>query len=245
MPATDRRPLFPETRTTGVYPRVAQVRARPGLSDCPASSSKQIHAPVSAAGLPGPPPLVHRLRAHPQRPGDLPGVGVLREHLRGPQPHLLPAAGGCLAQTAHSSFRRAERTVAQTEPPDLHRDQEPTATLSKPYITAHISPAGILRTAQNVTAGLRPSVPGVPLPGHRPPADPGSIRRAAFRDGRGGARAASSVSSRRRVCAAAAGLARPVAWRGEQRLLAAGGVGQCSGQFADVLPDLDCAGVPG
>jgi len=40
-----------ETRATGVCPRGAQVRARPGRSDCPASSSKQIHAPVSAASL--------------------------------------------------------------------------------------------------------------------------------------------------------------------------------------------------
>jgi hypothetical protein len=45
------------------------------------------------------------------------------------------------------------------------------------------------------------------------------------------------------------GLGRPDAAagarRGEQRLLAAGGVGQDSRQVADLLPDLDGTGVPG
>ena len=50
-----------------------------------------------AAGPPGPPPLVDRLRAHPQRLRDLPGVSVLLERLRGPQPHLL-AAGPALQE---------------------------------------------------------------------------------------------------------------------------------------------------
>jgi len=37
--------------TTGVWPRGAQVRALGGRRFCPASSSKQIHAPAAAASL--------------------------------------------------------------------------------------------------------------------------------------------------------------------------------------------------
>ena len=42
---------LPVTRTTGVCPRGAQVRALAGLSVCPASSPKQIHAPSLRAIL--------------------------------------------------------------------------------------------------------------------------------------------------------------------------------------------------
>ena len=42
---------FPDTLTTGVWPRRAQVRAFGGRRLWPASSSKQMHAPVSAASL--------------------------------------------------------------------------------------------------------------------------------------------------------------------------------------------------
>jgi hypothetical protein len=49
-PAIDTRPdPFPDTDTTGVTPRLDQVRAFGGLSDCPASSSKQTHAPRARA----------------------------------------------------------------------------------------------------------------------------------------------------------------------------------------------------
>ena len=51
-PATDTRPEpLPDTFTTGVCPRRAQVRAFGGRRFCPASSSKQIQAPVAAASL--------------------------------------------------------------------------------------------------------------------------------------------------------------------------------------------------
>lgn len=35
--------------------------------------------------------LAARKGQQPQRPGDLPGVSILCEHLRGLQPHFLPA----------------------------------------------------------------------------------------------------------------------------------------------------------
>ena len=51
-PATETRPEpLPDTLTTGVRPRGAQVRALGGRRFCPASSSKQIYAPVAAASL--------------------------------------------------------------------------------------------------------------------------------------------------------------------------------------------------
>ena len=51
-PAPDTRPEpLPQTVTTGVCPRRAQVRAFGGRRFCPASSSKQAYAPVAAASL--------------------------------------------------------------------------------------------------------------------------------------------------------------------------------------------------
>jgi hypothetical protein len=109
MPTTESRPVLPETRTTGVRPRGSQVRVRCGRRAWPASSSKQISLhglppgpfEPSAACLSGAPPLVHRLRAHPQRPGDLPSIGVPREHLCGSlQPHPLPAGPALRGQPA-------------------------------------------------------------------------------------------------------------------------------------------------
>jgi hypothetical protein len=46
------------------------------------------------------PPLVHRRRADPQRSGDLPGVRIVLEHLRGLQPQLLAAGLGVHGQPA-------------------------------------------------------------------------------------------------------------------------------------------------
>lgn len=71
-----------------------QRRAEPGelvfvqLAGVPARSFRcQV---LLAVGPSGALPLVHRLHAHPQRPGDLPGVRVLHEHIRGLEPYLLP-----------------------------------------------------------------------------------------------------------------------------------------------------------
>jgi len=46
------------------------------------------------------PPGVHRLRAHPQCPGDLPGAGIPREHFSGLQPHHLPEGPALRGQPA-------------------------------------------------------------------------------------------------------------------------------------------------
>ena len=121
MPATDRRPALPETRVTGVRPRRAQVRAFPGRSDCPASSSKQTprrSAPLASCLGPGHrPPLrdrglvaldgpvdrdlgrvaeaVQRERHPPRRAGDPEqAVGQRRRAGQGPALVLVPAVRG-------------------------------------------------------------------------------------------------------------------------------------------------------
>jgi hypothetical protein len=62
---------------------------------------------ASAASPParplGTPPMVHRFGAHPQQPGDLPGIHVLHEHL-------------CMDLQERQSHRRAERDQADKDP---------------------------------------------------------------------------------------------------------------------------------
>ena len=76
-----------------------------------------------AAGPPGAPPLVHRLRAHPQGPGDLPGVRVLLEHLRGLKPHLLPAGPAPRGQPA--TIRIPHDTGLNPPPPPVTQARRP------------------------------------------------------------------------------------------------------------------------
>jgi hypothetical protein len=91
----------------------ASTRRRPGRRPAPRPAARAGPRPACrgsrgalrgqgplAAGLPGAPPLVNRLRADPQRTGDLPGLNVISEHLRGLQPHLLAAGPPLCGQPA-------------------------------------------------------------------------------------------------------------------------------------------------
>jgi ferredoxin-NADP reductase len=91
-PAIDTRPEpLPDTATTGVCARRAQVRAFGGLKLWPASSSKQIQA-ASAAAVPVP-ARVHTGRIDPDQI-PLPDGGHV--HLCGPLPFMHQVRRGLL-----------------------------------------------------------------------------------------------------------------------------------------------------
>jgi len=141
MPATDSRPLRPETRVTGVCPRGAQVRALCGLSACPASSSKQIRAPVSAASLvpwPRSPTARPRSRPRPARRRDAPGPA---RRIRGGAAETTRRAARGTRRTAARSARQPGPGSAAGPAPSRKR---PRAATGKP---TSCSPAATWRSA--------------------------------------------------------------------------------------------------
>jgi hypothetical protein len=123
MAAIEIRPEpLPVTLTTGVCPRGAQVRALAGLSVCPASSAKQIHAPslraillpVATSTFSTWPPRRHRVPPHGGPvPGESSPSGAAAT------PHLSDCRRcGTSAQSA-SILGRASTAGPRSSPPPL------------------------------------------------------------------------------------------------------------------------------
>ncbi len=117
-PATDTPEPLPQTVTTGVWPRRAQVRAFGGRRFCPASSSKTIHAPAAAASLePSPTSRPATRRSSPHH---------------APQPGA-PGPAGCTRSGA-AGTRCPAACSGHGTAPDQRRDpgQRPPLVLTPP-----------------------------------------------------------------------------------------------------------------